>query len=110
MIEHGSDVPRLVSAHPARSQSGADQGHDSVVLSRPLPEHGLQIGDIGAVVFVHRNNEAYEVEFIAGDGNTAGVVTLKPEDIRRLDAAKFSMPSASRHNVRCDRRIAKLKP
>jgi len=36
--------------------------HDSVVLSRPLPEHGLQIGDVGAVVFVHRNNEAYEVE------------------------------------------------
>ncbi len=63
--------------------------HDSVVLSRPLPEHGLQIGDVGAVVFVHRNNEAYEVEFIAGDGNTVGVVTLKPEDIRRLDASEI---------------------
>ena len=62
--------------------------HDAVVLSRPLPEHGLQIGDVGAVVFVHRNNEAYEVEFIAGDGNTVGVVTLKPEDIRRLDAGE----------------------
>lgn len=60
--------------------------HDSVVLSRPLPEHGLQIGDVGAVVFVHRNNEAYEGEFIAGDGNTVGAVTLKPEDIGRLDA------------------------
>ena len=30
-------------------------------------------------VFVHRNNGAYEVEFIAGDGQTVGVVTLKPE-------------------------------
>jgi hypothetical protein len=45
--------------------------------------------DVGAVVFVHRNNEAYEVEFIAGDGNTVGVVTLKPEDIRRLDASEI---------------------
>ena len=26
MIENGSDVPRLVSAYPARSQSDADQG------------------------------------------------------------------------------------
>ena len=31
--------------------------HDSVALSRSLPEHGLQIGDVGAVVFVHRNSE-----------------------------------------------------
>lgn len=63
--------------------------HDSVVLSRPLPEHGLQSGDVGAVVFVHRNNEAYEVEFIAGDGNAVGVMTLKLEDIRRLDASEI---------------------
>ena len=62
--------------------------HDSAVLSRPLPEHGLLIGVVNAVVFVHRNNEAYEVEFIAGDGNTVGVVTLKPEAIRRLDASE----------------------
>lgn len=63
--------------------------HDSVVLSRQLPEHGLQTGDVGAVVFVHRNSEAYEVEFVAGDGKTVGVVTLKPEDIRRLDASEI---------------------
>ena len=71
--------------------------HDSVVLSRPLPEHGLLIGVVNAVVFVHRNNEAYEVEFIAGDGNTVGVVTLKPKDIRALMQAKPSMTAASRH-------------
>jgi hypothetical protein len=60
--------------------------HDSVALSRSLPEHGLQIGDVGAVVFVHRNSEAYEVEFVAGDGKTVRIVTLKQEDIRRLSA------------------------
>jgi hypothetical protein len=38
---------------------------------------------------VHRNNEAYEVEFIAGDGKTVGVVTLKPKDIRPLDASEI---------------------
>lgn len=63
--------------------------HDSVVLCRPLPEHGLRVGDVGAIVFVHRESAAYEVEFIAGDGNTVGVVTLKPEDIRCLDASEI---------------------
>ena len=46
--------------------------HDSVALSRSLPEHGLQIGDVGAVVFVHRNSEAYEVEFVTGGGVAKG--------------------------------------
>jgi len=63
--------------------------HDSVVLARPLPDHGLQTGDIGAVVFVHRDGKAYEVEFVAGDGATLGLVTLKPEDIRPLDGAEI---------------------
>ncbi len=56
--------------------------HDSGVLCRPLPEHGLQVGDVGSLVFVHRESTAYEVEFIAGEGNTEGVVTLNPENIR----------------------------
>jgi hypothetical protein len=60
--------------------------HDSVVLSRPLSEHGLQIGEVGAVVFVHRTSEAYEIEFVAGYRKTVGFVTLKQENIRRLSA------------------------
>jgi hypothetical protein len=63
--------------------------HDSVVLTRPVPEHGLQVGDVGAVVFVYRSGEAYEVEFIAGDGSTLSVVTLSPDDVRRLDAGEI---------------------
>lgn len=63
--------------------------HDAVVLARPIPGHGLQAGDIGAVVFIHREGEAYEVEFVAGDGSTLGLVTLAPEDVRPLDAAEI---------------------
>ncbi|MCE9631493.1 MAG: DUF4926 domain-containing protein [Planctomycetia bacterium] len=32
------------------------------------------------------NRQTYEVEFVAGDGKSVDVVTLKPEDIRRLSA------------------------
>jgi hypothetical protein len=33
-------------------------------------------GDIGTVVLVYRGGEAYEVEFVAADGNTIAVETL----------------------------------
>ena len=56
--------------------------HDSVVLVRSLPEHGLQAGDVGAVVHVYGEQQGYEVEFVAGDGGTLAVVTLDPSDVR----------------------------
>jgi len=58
--------------------------HDTVVLTRPLPDHGLQIGDVGAIVHIYGEQQAFEVEFVSGDGKTVAVVTLKPGDVRRL--------------------------
>jgi hypothetical protein len=69
--------------------------NDHVVLSRPLPEYGLRIGDIGAVVFVHCNSEAYKVEFVAGDGKTLGVVTLKPDLLIIDDMGMKQLPKRS---------------
>ena len=57
---------------------------DTVVLSRDIPEHGLKQGDIGAVVHVYRESEAFEVEFITGQGDTVAVVTLETRDIRLM--------------------------
>jgi hypothetical protein len=55
---------------------------DTVVLSRDVDEYGLKIGDIGTAVHVYRDNAAYEVEFITGEGQTVAVLTLTPKDIR----------------------------
>ena len=33
--------------------------HSSVVLTEPLPAAGLEAGDVGVVVHVHRNGEAF---------------------------------------------------
>ena len=49
---------------------------DTVVLSRDLPDHGLKRADIGAVVHCYKSGEAFEVEFITGQGETVAVVTL----------------------------------
>ena len=56
--------------------------HSSVVLTEPLPAAGLEAGDVGVVVHVHRNGEAYEVEFMTLDGNTLTVETLTAQQIR----------------------------
>jgi hypothetical protein len=63
--------------------------HDPVLLTRPLPDHGLLAGDVGAIVHVYPNEQAFEVEFVSGVGGTVAVVTLKPGDVRRFDESEI---------------------
>ncbi len=58
--------------------------HDVVVLTRDLPNHALRAGDVGAVVHVYPDGQAYEVEFVTGSGHTLAVETLEPKDVRSL--------------------------
>lgn len=62
---------------------------DTVVLSRDLPEHGLKRGDIGTVVHCYKSEEAFEVEFITGQGKTVAIVTLSNEDVRSMLAKEI---------------------
>ena len=55
---------------------------DVVVLTEDIPEHGLKAGDSGTIVFVYRDGEAYEVEFIARTGETVALVSLLPSQVR----------------------------
>ena len=55
---------------------------DIVALTRDLPGEGLAAGDVGTVVHVYRDFEAYEVEFATLTGMTIGVVTLEAGSIR----------------------------
>jgi hypothetical protein len=57
---------------------------DVVVLTRALPEHGPQEGDVGAVVHAYSGGAGYEVEFVTGAGKTLAVATLEPGDVRPL--------------------------
>lgn len=58
--------------------------HERVVLTVTLPGEGLAPGDVGTVVHVYRDGEAYEVEFVALDGHTAAVVTLEAPQLRSV--------------------------
>ena len=57
---------------------------DTVVLTRDHAEHGLQAGDVGAVVHCYRDHAAFEVEFVAAEGRTIALLTLSPGDIRPI--------------------------
>lgn len=51
--------------------------HASVVLTENIPASGLEAGDVGVVVHVHREGKAYEVEFMSLDGGTVVIQTLE---------------------------------
>jgi hypothetical protein len=58
--------------------------HELVVLTRDLPEHSLETGDVGTLVHRYADGEAYEVEFVTASGTTVAVLTLDTRAIRPL--------------------------
>jgi hypothetical protein len=66
--------------------------HERVVLTTAVPEHGLEPGDVGTVVHVYKDGEAYEVEFVTLDGHTAAVVTIEASQVRPV--SKREIPHA----------------
>lgn len=57
---------------------------DTVVLRNDISEYGLKEGDIGAVVHCYQDDKAFEVEFVAADGGTVALLTLRWDDIRLM--------------------------
>ena len=56
--------------------------HERIALTSDLPEDGLEVGDVGTVVFVHGQGQAYEVEFLTLSGSTAAVATVAANQVR----------------------------
>jgi len=56
--------------------------HERVILKSPLPEEGLEAGDVGTVVHIYGDGKAFEVEFVALDGHTTAVATVETHLVR----------------------------
>ena len=54
--------------------------HSLVVLTRAVPEHGLEPGDIGTVIHRYGGDRAFEVEFAGAEAHATAVLTLEPSD------------------------------
>lgn len=52
---------------------------DSVALLDDIPEQNLERGNVGAIVHVHNEGEAFEVEFVDNEGRTYGLLALTPD-------------------------------
>jgi hypothetical protein len=57
---------------------------DPVVLTESLPEAGLEAGDVGWVVLVHRHGAGFEIEFMTLAGETVSVVTVPAGAVRSV--------------------------
>ena len=56
--------------------------HDCIVLTQDIPDEGLQAGDVGTAVHIHRGGAAYEVEFATLTGETVAVATVLSSQLR----------------------------
>ena len=72
--------------------------HDRVVLTAPLAGDGLEPGDIGAVVHIYPQHEAYEVEFVTLTGKTAAVVTVSADQVRPVGSSEIPHARALAHH------------
>lgn len=62
-----------------------------VALTENIPSYKLEIGDVGTIVFIHKEGLAYEVEFVANDGSNIAVLTLEPHQFRKTEGGKEIM-------------------
>ena len=62
--------------------TGSVKEHDWVALAADVSAEGLVAGDVGTVVHVYRDGQAYEVEFFTLEGKTAAVITLEASQLR----------------------------
>jgi ATP-dependent exoDNAse (exonuclease V) alpha subunit len=64
--------------------------HHRVVLKKSIPGQGLKTGDVGTVIHVHKKGEAFEVEFVAPDGETLAIVTLDASQVRPVQKREIT--------------------
>ena len=61
-----------------------------VVLREEIPDQGLKTGDVGTVIHVHNKGEAFEVEFIALDGETLAIATSDASQVRPVQRKEIT--------------------
>jgi len=64
--------------------------HDRVVLTKAIPDQGLTAGDVGTVVHVHKNGEAFEVGFLTLHGETVAIATLAASQVRPVQKREIT--------------------
>jgi uncharacterized cupin superfamily protein len=67
--------------------------HEQIVLTADVfgdEEEELKPGDVGAIIHIHPNEEAFVVEFMSLDGETVVIATVLPSQARRVTSADLT--------------------
>ncbi len=83
-----SDDTSNIDNSPERNQEPTEKGKikllDVVALTEDVPEHNLKHGDIGTVVEILSDGEAYEVEFSNAYGQMSKCLSFLASQLRVL--------------------------
>jgi hypothetical protein len=64
--------------------------HEVVALTRALPEHRLEAGDVGAIIAIHASGNGYTVEFVTYAGETVAIADVREGDIRLIQEGEIA--------------------
>ena len=84
------NAPRRTFARRIRRRSAMLRKRDLIVLTGNISDHHLKAGDVGTIVRVHRGGGAFEVKFLALDGQTAALATVPAARLRRVAATDLT--------------------
>ncbi len=90
MENTSSDNTSNMDNSPERNQEPTEKGQikllDVVAITQDVPEHDLKIGEVGTVVEILSNGEAYEVEFSDDDGQMYKCLSFLAYQLRVLQS------------------------
>ncbi len=64
--------------------------HDRVVLTTKEPDAGLEPGDVGTVVHMYSEGEAFEVEFVTLTGDTVAMLAIDRDEVRPVQSRELT--------------------
>ena len=79
-----SCIDGLPEYHPGRTEIREIELLDIVALTHDIPEHNLRRGEVGTVVEILSNGDAFEVEFSDRDGQTYECLGLRASQLMVL--------------------------
>ncbi len=73
---------------------------DVVALTEDIPEHNLKRGDVGTVVEVLSNGEAFEVEFIGGNRQMSKCISFLASQLTLLQNEPIKKNAAAQRLIK----------
>ena len=67
--------------------------HEQIVLTAAVlgdEREELKSGDVGTIVHIHPDKEAFVVEFMSLDGGTVAIATVLPSQVRPVTGADLT--------------------